>query len=458
MNKKTELVKKRYVSVSYRDVKGIRQDVKSQTFIVEKRIRGERFSATFDNIREAADWKKNFHPAANFKPLGSSFKKNISKSLSELSALRKRQALDMTKNGKDLGYLFGDVWKIYLGIQNSHMEYGSYQRLVYRGQYFFKGLMGAEMVALTSDFLSDYLVLEKEKSVNSSKSHRYNFDDDLKALKTFLNWYRENMDSMFVNPVLKRHKLEGVIRKIPKRKKKLRRHELVAFFNALGAEGSFWRDLAEVQFYLSGRVQEVAGLQWSSVDFIDGIIDIENVAVWDSGKRFCQLKGCTKNGEERKVPMTERLFVILQERLKCRRPSTFKDVVRETMVPGDFVFHLDGKPLKYRTIQHHYNVALKRAGLGDKYSSTHILRHSMANMVRERMGIEHAQAVGGWKSRHLVEHVYTERPAHLTRDALENIEDFMKTIDESSAKRCQRLEASTSDKRRANDVQIQNTS
>ena len=49
----------------------------------------------------------------------------------------------------------------------------------------------------------------------------------------------------------------------------------------------------------------------------------------------------------------------------------------------------------------------------------------MANLVRERMGIEHAQAVGGWKTRELVEHVYTDTPAHLTRDALDNIEDFM---------------------------------
>ena len=31
----------------------------------------------------------------------------------------------------------------------------------------------------------------------------------------------------------------------------------------------------------------------------------------------------------------------------------------------------------------------------------------MANLVRERMGIEYAQAVGGWKTRELVEHVYS---------------------------------------------------
>ena len=40
----TKLIKKtkRYISVSYRDVQGIRKDIKSNTFLVEKTIRGEK--------------------------------------------------------------------------------------------------------------------------------------------------------------------------------------------------------------------------------------------------------------------------------------------------------------------------------------------------------------------------------------------------------------------------------
>ena len=49
----------------------------------------------------------------------------------------------------------------------------------------------------------------------------------------------------------------------------------------------------------------------------------------------------------------------------------------------------------------------------------------MANLVRERIGPEYAQAVGGQKTGKLVEKVYMERPVHLTKDALENIEHFM---------------------------------
>ena len=108
----------------------------------------------------------------------------------------------------------------------------------------------------------------------------------------------------------------------------------------------------------------------------------------------------------------------------------FKDVRTGRMVPCNFVFHIDGRPLKYREIQYRYDKALKKAGLKHKYSATHILRHSMANLVRERLGLEHAQAVGGWKTRSLVEHVYTQQPAHLTHDALKNIENFMLPKDE----------------------------
>ena len=81
--------------------------------------------------------------------------------------------------------------------------------------------------------------------------------------------------------------------------------------------------------------------------------------------------------------------------------------------------------MTYRTIQYRYNKALKKAGLNHKFASTHIMRHSMANLVRERLGVEHAQAVGGWKNRDMVEHIYTDMPAHLTENAIKNIECFM---------------------------------
>ena len=436
MTKKTDLPK-RYVSVSYRGIKGIRKDTKTGTFLVAKTIRGKRHSASFTTAREAADWKRNFHPGLTLKPLDNPKKNKALQSLSELPHLKHQDTASL-KNGTDYGYKFSDIWEMYLKNHISRLEYSSHLKAVQRAKHFFVGMMNVKMVDITADFISEFLALEREKAIKKHK-RRYNFNADLKYLKSFLNWYRENVDAMFVNPILKRHKLEGQIQKIPRRKKKMNKHELLAFFDSMGQDGIFWKDFAETQFYFSSRVQEVAGLQWESVDFTNGVIEIENVVVWGPSRKFHYLKDSPKNNEMRKIPMTDRLFEILKRRWKEKQPSMVEDKRTGEKVPCNFVFHFKGKPLDYHVIQNRYNVALRRVGLGKKFASTHILRHSMANLVRERMGLDHAQAVGGWKTRQLVEHVYTERPAHLTKDALSNIEGFMDTVEEESATRFKQL-------------------
>jgi integrase len=54
--------------------------------------------------------------------------------------------------------------------------------------------------------------------------------------------------------------------------------------------------MAETQLYLSARIGEVSGLQWSNINFNTGKIEIANVAVYLE-KRFYALKEHTKNGE-----------------------------------------------------------------------------------------------------------------------------------------------------------------
>lgn len=422
---------RRYESVSYKDVKGIRKDNKTNSFYVQKYIRSKRFFATFKTLEEAADWKKNFHPSLNLKPLTRLKKEKVIEKINRLGVEFKAHDEILIKNGNDFGYTFSDVWELYVAKHLTQVEKSTFDRKVQNAKFFYDKLMKTPMVNFTADFISEYLAMKKDESIHNSKSNRFNFNDDLKSLKAILNWYRENIDAQFVNPVLKRHKQEGVIKKVTKKKKKMRRHELIAFFNALELEGDLWKDFAEVQFYFSGRVQEAAGLQWSSVDFIEGVVEIENVAVWGPRKTFQYLKDSPKNGEERFVPMNERIFSILKRRFELKHPFKVEDKRTGKMVSTDFVFHLNGRPLEYRQIQYRYNKALKKAGLDHKFSSTHILRHSMANLVRERLGIEHVQAVGGWKTRELVEHVYTNQPTHLNRDALKNIEDFMKTSEEN---------------------------
>ena len=91
----------------------------------------------------------------------------------------------------------------------------------------------------------------------------------------------------------------------------------------------------------------------------------------------------------------------------------------------DFVFEHAGQPVSYRSIQYRYNKALKVAGLHPKFSSTHILRKAMANIVRQELGLDAAQASGGWKTRDIVERTYTDAPNMSGKRIVEHVEKLL---------------------------------
>ena len=62
-----------------------------------------------------------------------------------------------------------------------------------------------EVITITANLL-DVFIAEHRKSAIENRSKRSNFDDDFKCLKALLNWYRQNYDPLFMNPVLPRHK------------------------------------------------------------------------------------------------------------------------------------------------------------------------------------------------------------------------------------------------------------
>ena len=100
------------VSVTYKGIKGIRKDVKSNTFLVQKYIRGKRFSSTFTTLEQAADWKKNFHPSLNLKPLTSLKKDKLVKKLADLGSEFKHHDSIVIKNGNSVKDLKGKSVKL----------------------------------------------------------------------------------------------------------------------------------------------------------------------------------------------------------------------------------------------------------------------------------------------------------------------------------------------------------
>ena len=245
-----------------------------------------------------------------------------------------------------------------------------------------------------------------------SDGRRFSYDNELKGLKAIFNWYRI-IDYTFINPVMKQHKALGRIKTKRMKEKKMTPQEVLLFFNTL-REKPFWHDFAMVQFAFASRVQETAGLQKHSVDFDNNLVHIKDVVIWSQKtKRFDHLKSCPKNGEMRTCFMTPFIKDILKRHIEMEPRKT------------GFVFHMNGEPLTYRQIQHHYDWALEKCGLSQKYSSTHFIRHTMATITRHVTGsLESVQSVTGHKDQRLVQH-YAALNTDIQKDALIQVENFL---------------------------------
>ena len=49
----------------------------------------------------------------------------------------------------------------------------------------------------------------------------------------------------------------------------------------------------------------------------------------------------------------------------------------------------------------------------------------MANIVRQEMGLDAAQAIGGWKSRAIVEKIYTDAPSEWGQRAVNRVGELI---------------------------------
>lgn len=211
---------------------------------------------------------------------------------------------------------------------------------------------------------------------------------------TIFNWYKQSEQFekealLLTNPVKTKHKKMGFIRPIPERKKQIDLNSAFLFFEFLKP---LLRDLAMMQFYTAGRIGEVVGIQWSNVDLENRRLLIKETCVWDmKNKIFIELKSFPKNRETRIVFITDEIMEVLRHREAFRLQG------------NNFVFHVDGAPLNYCTIQINYKAAQRKSGV--PYTGTHILRHGMAKLARQvGGGLDAVIAMTGHKDLKLADH------------------------------------------------------
>ncbi len=181
---------------------------------------------------------------------------------------------------------------------------------------------------------------------------------------------------------------------------------------------------------MAARVGEVAGLQVESVDFFERVIVVRHVAVFArTSKAFDYLKDVPKNGEERFIFLNDKLFEILSRRIASAKSG--------------YVFHENGLPLTYRVIQYQYNHALKKAGLYPRFSSTHIMRHSMGTITRRVTGsLDAAQAVTGHKDIKMAQH-YASMPTDTNKKAVNEVNLYMRNLEEKSDRGVEKAKANS---------------
>ncbi|MCY4645096.1 MAG: tyrosine-type recombinase/integrase [Bacteriovoracales bacterium] len=397
---------------------GIRKDTLTGRYVARKRIGKKQYAKTFSKIADAVHWKRHFHPLLTNTELRAETSKKK----------RRGQGLITVQsrpNGVDQRFTLEEVWELYRKFHFPTIEQQTIYHLEKFAENFFSELMHLKMQEINPEVLDVFMEKKVANVKKNNNRRRHNFDKDLKSLKALLNWYRENYDGMFTVPILKRHFSIGTIKKIVKRNvEKMSVEQVKLFLRSLDEE--FWRDFAQLHFFMAGRVQEVGGLQWSSIDFQRGFLKVQDVSVWSYFDRnFTELKEVPKNHEQRIVPMNGPMTNVLKRRWENRSKTPCRFQRQSTGEALDFVFHIDGQPLNYRSIQYQYNKALKKAGLYPKFRSTHILRKAMANIVRQELGLDAAQAAGGWKTREIVEKTYTDAPNQLAEKAVFHVEKLV---------------------------------
>jgi len=341
-------------------------------FIATKSIDGKRYYAEFKSLREAEIWRNKFHPMADNK-----FNKNLFPS----NEIQKKFG-----NGRDEIITFGEVYKKYL--EGPFQLLGTYSHFKFpqRMNRFLPPIFSVRMFDLNPEVITNLLNQAKDQ-IKSKR--RCNFNEELKHLKTILNWYKSEKDFTFTMPVTKYHKKIGEIKPVEEKDKVLSLEQFLKFTENL--EEPF-RSMAIIQFFYALRVGEVAALTTDTVNISKKKIKIANTIIWINDHPI--FKKETKTGVVTEFDLTDEIvakFLFLDN----LRPKGCK-----------FFFHHKGRPMGHRMIWKAYKEALKKSDL-ENFSGTHLLRFSMGTLTRKMDGLDASQAILRHKSSAMSEH-YSE--------------------------------------------------
>lgn len=353
---------------------GIYKYQKSGSYLAMKKINGKQYQETFTTIFEAKQWRKTFDGISYTTTTEDNSKSSFSTLQEVWEVMQKHHFPTLATSTKD-------IWK--------------------RRYELLKNLEHLPMDQITPSKITswvnknvEYFKSDDYQGSGRGKAGRCNLNCELNMLVTIFNWYKaseqfEKEAILLTCPVKTKHRKLGFIKPLPDKRKQIDIQSAFLFFDYLPP---LYRELAMMQFYCAGRIGEICGIQWGNIDMKNRRMLIKHSSVFHSeNKTFLELKAFPKNKEARPVFITDEIMEILKKREAFR------------ILGNDFVFHVEGKPINYCTVQMNYRDAQRKSGI--PYTGTHILRHGMAKLARQvGGGLDAVLAMTGHKDLKLADH------------------------------------------------------
>ena len=150
------------------------------------------------------------------------------------------------------------------------------------------------------------------------------------------------------------------------------------------ADGHWLQDYLRLAIGLGMRQGEILGLQWSEIDFGEGMLRVQRTISYDSIR---QLDGRTKYTLSVKPPKTRnsRRDVKLPAKLVTMLSRRLGDQMTKESVGRAYVFHsANGNPLSASSVRKQYRRLIDDHGL--RFVRMHDLRHTFAHILLEADG------------------------------------------------------------------------
>ena len=266
---------------------------------------------------------------------------------------------------------FEECLNRFLESAKTRMMKLSFQRYEQHSRHFYKSpLTKVKMSELKGVKVVEWIDWLKKKPTAQFQKRR-SFFEELKTLKTVLNWYKNFLNEDFNVPITKKHKQLCFLRhKAPRRPDYFIKPEdaksWVEWLKEHRSNPVYWK-LASFMLLTGTRVSEACGLKWDVIDLERGIVRILRRVSWDRRSKIPTLEDVTKTSSSTRI-------IILPKRLL----SVFHQMEAEAV--NDLVFtNPEGGLLKYNAIQSAFNAGFMALGL--PWRSTHICRHTFATLA-----------------------------------------------------------------------------